>query len=66
MLELTNSWSAKLKQAGNGKQFDASKRKVLGQQCFLHPLQWYSMGVYTLSYLCYPRNILPWGYGRSL
>jgi hypothetical protein len=34
MLELTNSWLAKLKQAENGKQFDASKCKVLGQQCF--------------------------------
>jgi hypothetical protein len=34
LLELTNSWSAKLKQTENGKQFDASKRKVLGQQCF--------------------------------
>jgi hypothetical protein len=34
VLEPTNSWSAKLKQGENKKRFDASKRKVLGQQCF--------------------------------
>jgi hypothetical protein len=34
MLELANSRSAKLKRWENRKQFDASKRKVLGQQCF--------------------------------
>jgi hypothetical protein len=34
MLELANSWSAKLKQGENVKQFDANKQRVLGQQCF--------------------------------
>jgi hypothetical protein len=34
LLELANLWSAKLKRWENGKQFDASKHKVLEQQCF--------------------------------
>jgi hypothetical protein len=34
MLELANSQSVKLKQWENGKQFDADKLSVLGQQCF--------------------------------
>jgi hypothetical protein len=39
VLELANPWSAKLKRWENGKRFDASKYKVLGQQCFFRPSQ---------------------------
>jgi hypothetical protein len=46
MLELANPWSAKLKRWENGKWFDASKRKVLGKQCFFCPSQWHSAGVF--------------------
>jgi hypothetical protein len=34
LLEPTNLWSAMLKRWENRKQFDASRRKLLGQLCF--------------------------------
>jgi hypothetical protein len=49
LLELANSWSAKLKQWENGKWFDASKCNVLGQQCFSPSPQWYSTGVFICN-----------------
>lgn len=33
-LELANQWTTSSNNGKNGKQFDANRHKVLGQQCF--------------------------------